>query len=123
MASFLQYALSPFPRRRSRQGDRSSTSSRNRASSTPPSPAPTPSPTPRTRSVGIQTPVLQRRGLGFGFAEAPPTPGTLRRLKEKTREAWQGLTPAEPPLLAGHPEGGQPHPSSIQEDRLASASA
>ncbi|XP_042240678.1 mucin-2-like [Homarus americanus] len=82
MASFLQYALSPFPRRRSRKAERSSTSSQDTVTSTPP-PS---SPAPKTRSVGIQTPVLQRRML---MGDAPSTPGSLRRLKEKTRGAWQ----------------------------------
>ncbi|XP_045132359.1 glutamate receptor-interacting protein 2-like isoform X3 [Portunus trituberculatus] len=78
MASFLQFALSPFPRRRSRRG--SSASSQDTASSTPPTPTPTRVSPPKTRSVGIQTPVLERRA-GHGLRDAPSTPGSLRRLK------------------------------------------
>nr|XP_045595097.1 glutamate receptor-interacting protein 2-like isoform X2 [Procambarus clarkii] len=81
MASFLQLALSPFPRRR--KTERSSTSSQDTLTGTPP-----PSPAPKTRSVGIQTPVLQRRAVGVGVGEAPSTPSSLRRFKEKTRSAW-----------------------------------
>ncbi|KAK8743613.1 hypothetical protein OTU49_001161, partial [Cherax quadricarinatus] len=86
MASFLQYALSPFPRRRSRSKvERSLTSSPDTLPGTPP-PS---SPVPKTRSVGIQTPVLQRRAVGVSVGEPPSTPSSLRRLKEKTRAAWQ----------------------------------
>ncbi|KAK3861255.1 hypothetical protein Pcinc_032766 [Petrolisthes cinctipes] len=59
-----QFALSPFPRRRSRK---SCTPGRDTTSSSAPS---TPTPTPKTRSVGIQTPVLQRRGLS-GLGDPP----------------------------------------------------
>lgn len=85
MASFLQFALSPFPRRRSRKSERSCTPGRDTSSSSAPS---TPTPTPKTRSVGIQTPVMQRRGLS-GLGDPPSTPSSLRRLKEKTLGAWQ----------------------------------
>ncbi|XP_042879645.1 serine/arginine repetitive matrix protein 1-like [Penaeus japonicus] len=86
MASFLQYALSPFPRRRSRKSerDRASVASQD-TGSTSSTPTP-PSPAPKTRSVGIQTPVLQRRA--FGPEDLPGTPTAFRRLKEKTR-GWQ----------------------------------
>ncbi|XP_047474021.1 glutamate receptor-interacting protein 2-like isoform X4 [Penaeus chinensis] len=86
MASFLQYALSPFPRRRSRKSerDRASTASQD-TGSTSSTPTP-PSPAPKTRSVGIQTPVLQRRA--FGPEDIPGTPTAFRRLKDKTR-GWQ----------------------------------
>ncbi|KAK4292649.1 hypothetical protein Pmani_034604 [Petrolisthes manimaculis] len=77
------FALSPFPRRRSRK---SCTPGRDSTSSSAPS---TPTPTPKTRSVGIQTPVLQRRGLMSGLGDPPSTPSSLRRLKEKTLGAWQ----------------------------------
>ncbi|XP_066964423.1 uncharacterized protein [Macrobrachium rosenbergii] len=88
MASFLQYALSPFPRRKNRKGDRNSTISQDTitstSTSTTPTPTPTPappSPAPKTRSVGIQTPTLPRRAL----EDSPGTPSARRRFKEK----WQ----------------------------------
>ena len=99
MSAFLQYALSPFPRRRSRSTISKLEKQEASIYSDPIPPASPGLPPKPTRSIGVQTPVLERRTILPGGATPVLGRRSISYTKDDSTKSTESLFSFSSPSL------------------------